>query len=259
MNSKNELNYKLNDKGLSLVELIVAISIGVIVSASIAALLTFSIRMYRNESVNTSMQYELQTNLNMMMDEIMGASTMVVEQNTGVALTDTGKPYTKFAMFGKVTGSSTKKFTGVIFVSSSADSDNKFKIYMNRINDEVVPVADTNPYPGALQTFANTQYGIVSGAFATDPNPYLLGENATQFIIQPDPDAHSLDATEKTYTNPIEVKVELQFERNGWGTKKYSKHVDDLTYLRNKVKDSIYIKNPTDPSFIEFKIKEKKD
>ena len=59
MNSKNELNYKLNDKGLSLVELIVAISIGVIVSASIAALLTFSIRMYRNESVNTSMQYEL--------------------------------------------------------------------------------------------------------------------------------------------------------------------------------------------------------
>ncbi len=233
MNSKNELNYKLNDKGLSLVELIVAISIGVIVSASIAALLTFSIRMYRNESVNTSMQYELQTNLNMMMDEIMGASTMVVEQNTGVALTDTGKPYTKFAMFGKVTGSSTKKFTGVIFVSSPADSDNKFKIYMNRIKDK--------DFTGTIRAFAISEYSAVSGTFATNPNPYLLGENATQFIIQPDPNAHSFDATEKTYTNPIEVKVELQFKRNGWGTKKYSKHVDDITYLRNKVTDSIYI------------------
>ena len=253
MNSKNELNYKLNDKGLSLVELIVAISIGVIVSASIAALLTFSIRMYRNESVNTSMQYELQTNLNMMMDEIMGASTMVVEQNTGVALTDTGKPYTKFAMFGKVTGSSTKKFTGVIFVSSSADSDNKFKIYMNRINDEVVPVSETYPYPKALEKFAKDQYANVSGAFATNPNPYLLGENATQFIIQPDPDAHSFDATEKTYTNPIEVKVELLFERNGWGTKKYSKHVNDITYLRNKVTDSIYIDG------VPYNIKKKDD
>ena len=251
MNSKNELNYKLNDKGLSLVELIVAISIGVIVSASIAALLTFSIRMYRNESVNTSMQYELQTNLNMMMDEIMGASTMVVEQNTGVALTDTGKPYTKFAMFGKVTGSSTKKFTGVIFVSSPADSDNKFKIYMNRIKDKDVT--------STISALANAEYSTVSGAFATNPNPYLLGENATQFIIQPDPDAHSFDATEKTYTNPIEVKVELLFERNGWGTKKYSKHVDDITYLRNKVTDSIFIKNPTDSNFVEYKIKKKED
>ena len=118
---------------------------------------------------------------------------------------------------------------------------------------EVVPVSETYPYPKALEKFAKDQYANVSGTFATDPNPYLLGENATQFIIQPDPDAHSFDATEKTYTNPIEVKVELLFERDGWGTKKYSKHVDDITYLRNKVTDSIYIDG------VPYNIKKKDD
>ena len=80
--------FKQNNRGLSLVELIVSISIGVIVSGSIAALMVFALRTYRNESVNTSMQYELQTSINMMMDEIMGAQDLVVIQNDGVSITD---------------------------------------------------------------------------------------------------------------------------------------------------------------------------
>ena len=227
------MNSKLNNKGLSLVELIVAISIGVIVSGSIAALITFSIRTYRNESVNTSLQYELQSNLNMMMDEIMGASVFVIKQNSPApAITDPpadapGVPYTKYALFGNIytpSGSSDKKIKGVIFVSDDTPVDGKFKIYMDRFVDL--------PAPSDLKSFADTKSSI-SG------DQYLLGENLTQFVIQP---TSGLSASAPyEYTNPINVRVKLSFERNGWGSKIIKKHVDDEAYLRNKVTDTIYV------------------
>ena len=248
--------FQLNNKGLSLVELIIAISIGVIVAGSIAALMTFAIRMYRNESVNTEMQYELQTNINLMMDEIMGASYFVVEQNSGAVITATGTPYTKYAMFGKLqkgvtlgVGGTGQRFEGVIFVSSAVDSSGKFKVLMNRFS-----VEDTSL---DLKTVATNQYSTVYGA--SDPTVYLLGENVTQFVIEPDPEGSSLDktVTPRTYTNPIPFKVELRFERNGWGTKVYNRHVDDMTYLRNRVSDTVYIKGPSDSALVPYEMFEK--
>ncbi len=239
-------NVKLNNSGLSLVELIIAISIGVIVSGSIAALISFSIRMYNNESVNTAMQYELQSNINMMMDEIMGSSAFVVVQDSTVNLSDTGKPYTKYAMFGNPNANvgGAKGFKGVIFIPGAPDSDNRFKIYMKKVEKKTsefpVPPGGTT---GTLSSLALSESSLP--ASDDDKVKYLLGENATQFVIIPDPQNISLDDTtdpiNATYTNPIEVKIELKFEKNGWGTKKYEKHVDDITYLRNKVQDTVYV------------------
>lgn len=222
-------NGKLNNRGLSLVELIVAISIGVIVSGSIAALITFAIRTYRNESVNTSMQYELQTNLNMMMDEIMGASVFVVEQDSSVPISTStedapGKPHTNYALFGKInTNGSEKKFNGVIFVSEQMSSPGKFKVYMDRI-DDVYSATDIHAY-------ADSKKGITS-------DNYLLGENLTEFVVRP---VSGLDDSTNEYTNPIEFRVKLRFERNGWGGKVIRKHVDDVTFLRNKVTETVYV------------------
>ncbi len=242
---------KTDNRGLSLVELIVAISIGVIVAGSIAALMTFAIRTYRNESVNTEMQYEIQTNINMIMDEIMGSSVFVIEQNNGVDPLDTDKgPYTKYALFGNpnaditVGGSPAKGFKGVIFVSSAADADGKFNIFMDRIEEQI---AAGTP----LSTYAGTKAAAVTGT------EYLLGENATQFVIQADPNSR-FDDTKMTYTNPIEIGISLQFEKDGWG-REYSKHVNDTVYMRNKATETVYVKKPGDTSFVEFNLKKKED
>ncbi len=232
---------KLNNRGLSLVELIIAISIGVIVSGAIAALISFSIRMYQNESVNTSMQYELQSNINLMMDEIMGSQTVLVIQDTDgdkdhVNTEGSVKPpYTRCALFGKFEGiteegASKVRFNGVVFVSNmvSGSADGRFSVYMNRVSD----VVGNDP-----KAVAKSCYDTVKSSFSTSPNPYLMGENLVQFVIIPDPDGICFDTSDMTYTNPIPVKVELSFERDGWGTKKYNKHVKDVTYLRNMVDD----------------------
>ncbi len=246
---------RLNDRGLSLVELIIAISIGVIVSGSIAALITFAIRTYRNESVNTAMQYELQSNINMMMDEIMSASALVVVQ-AGSDPSVTGEPYTQYAMFGNPNADvgGVKGFGGVIFVPSSPGSDNKFKIYMKKVEKKGSDYS-------TLAGLASTESAIPEA----DAKKYLLGENATQFVIIPDPvdtehpDHVSFDDSKHTYKNPIPVKVELQFERNGWGERKYSKHVSDTAYLRNKVTESIYVKSSTDTNPVEYKLEKREE
>ena len=85
---------------------------------------------------------------------------------------------------------------------------------------------------GGITSIANSHYSTVSGAFATEPNPYLLGENVTQFVIVPDPDNKSFvtdlsDPTKNTYKNPIEVKVELKFKDNGWGAKTFPQYTID--------------------------------
>lgn len=245
---QNVARAKLNDKGLSLVELLVAISIGVIVAGSIAALMIFSIRMYRNESANTQMQYELQSNLNMMMDEIMASQTLVVDQNA-VPETTEGAPYTKYALFGTVKSTG---FSGVIFVSSGADTNHRFKVYMDRFTD---PSTD-------VKTVATNAYNRVKGHFTDDPNPYLLGQNVTRFVIKPDPDGNCMgvdpkDSSRYIYTNPVRVKVELNFEQNGWGDKKYNKHVADEAYMRNKLTSPIYV--GTSGTFTEYTLKLKEE
>lgn len=255
---------KMNNRGLSLVELIVAVSMASIVAATISALIVFAIRMYKNEGTNTEMQYELQTNINMMMDEIMSSSALVVEQNSGIDIahvntkTDIQLPYTKYALFGnpnaKITpiggGTEFVGFKGAIFVSSAPDSEGRFKVYMNRIAEAITPGT-------TIQSFAAAK------AAATTGTQYLLGENLTQFVIEPDPENRSLDAvtdpSNPVYKNPIEVKVELRFSGKGWGTKEYNKHVDDVTYMRNKVTTSIYVKGASDSVFTEYKLKKKED
>lgn len=252
---------KLNNKGLSLVELIIAISIGVIVAGSIAALMNFAIRIYRNESVNASTQYELQTNINMMMDEVMESSTVVVVQRGG------GEPQTKYAMFGTVTPGDKKSdpvidpfFKGVIFVPSKANANGRFKLYMKKVE---------SAFSGTLQELADDEYDVNFGDFDTDsydPDDdteriqYLMGENATQFEVKVDPnggtDGRCLKKNVKkkrdvddpdtweyeyNYVNPIEVGVKLKFEKDGWGGRKFEKQVDEVVYMRNKVRDTIYV------------------
>lgn len=254
---KNCIDPKLNNKGLSLVELIIAISIGVIISGTIAALITFSMRLYHNESVNVSTQYELQTNINMMMDEIMASSTVVVVQNAS------GEPHTKYAMFGNPNstvagegGAEQPAFKGVLFVPSNADDNGRFRIYMK-------PVEEAFSGSDDVDDIASAQYDASFSRFDTadhDPNAdsdlveYLLGENATVFDIQVDPNGHCLTVeTEKPtpdpdtwidkyyYSNPIEVGVKLKFIKDGWGSRKYEKQVDDTAYMRNRVKGTIYV------------------
>lgn len=229
---------KYNNKGFSLVELIIAVTIGSIVAGSVAALISFSLKVFHNESVNTSMQYEIQTSLNQVMDTIMSSQGMVIGQNSATDVSS-GKAYTDYAAFGdfKKQGDGTFLFDGVVLVSGPLE-DNKFNIYMDRVTDQA----------GATELVA-VQAAVtnIKNNFTQDPNPYLLGQFAKSFRIEPKKDAsgkyinlYTNAGGERVYTNPITIEVELDFEKDGTG-KTIHKHVKDETYMRNTVKTDIYI------------------
>lgn len=233
---KRSNNVQLNNKGLSLVELIIAISIGAIISGTIAALMTFAVRMYRNESANVSTQYELQTNVNQLVDTIKSANCFVIQQNDG---TDPDlKSDTYYAAFGSFSGGN---FTGVVFIAGaeSPSASGKFNIYMDR-----------GTWAGATAVAAvDAHVTAIEGDLDDDDasKEYLLGMGATQFRIEPVKEKTPVDASypyvnisSEGYVNPLSIEVELSFEANAIG-RKYNKHVKDEAMIRNRVSTPVYI------------------
>lgn len=72
--------YKDN-KGITLVELMVSISISVLVTASIAYLISYSSRNYKNASEEVSLQTEAQTIINQLSDLIMESNNVKYNSN----------------------------------------------------------------------------------------------------------------------------------------------------------------------------------
>lgn len=230
MNTREYIELKHNNKGLSLVELIVAISVGVIVASAIAALMTFAIRMYRNESANLSAQYELQTNVNQIMDTIMGANTYVIQSKEAgsTLLCDT-----HYAAFGKYNGTD---FEGVIFVAGPENpaGTGRFNIYMDR-----------DKWTGSTALAAvSSQVSVIEADMTSAHSRYLLGEGSTQFRIEPKILTESpktyVNITAAGYKNPLSVEVELNFQKDATG-KVVNRHVKDEALIRNKISTDIYI------------------
>lgn len=226
----------MNNKGLSLVELIVAISLGVIVSVAIAGLMSFAIKMYRDGSANVSAQYELQTNVNQIMDTIMGANCIVIQKVDSP--TPAGR-LTHYAAFGKYDVSG-HVFEGVVFVagSESPASSGRFNIYMDR-------GTWNEPSSGTAKAIVEKRVGVIETAMGTTPNQYLLGEGSTQFRVEPkilseSPAKTYVNITANGYKNPLAVEVELNFQKDATG-RVVNKHVNDEALIRNRISVPIYI------------------
>lgn len=246
----DETGFKVNNKGLSLVELIVAISIGAIVSGTIAALMTFAIRAYRDESAKVSAQYELQTNVNMIMDTIMGANCIVIQKANTVS--PSGR-LTEYAAFGKFTStthtpeggapSKTYEFDGVVFVAGSEypASSGRFNIYMDRGKWSYSGKETAKDIIEKKVTDMKTDIA----AHPVTDNPYLLGEGSTRFRIEPKvlsetPSKTYVNIGSGKYKNPLSIEVELRFEKDATG-KVVNRQVKDEALVRNKITVPIYI------------------
>jgi hypothetical protein len=93
-------------------------------------------------------------------------------------------------------------------------------------------------WPGTAVIDAVTSGPVseIKGAMSTEPNPYLLGEGATQFKIAMKNGLIGSDS----FTNPLSVEVELNFQKDATG-RKVDKHVKDEAVIRNKITNDIYI------------------
>lgn len=81
---------KLNNKGLSLVEVLVALAIASIVATLIMSLVTSGSRFYRKQSNSIDLQNELQETSNKVADALMEATELYVSEQSGMLVIKTG-------------------------------------------------------------------------------------------------------------------------------------------------------------------------
>lgn len=190
-----------SNDGFSLVELLVAIMIGTIVSASIASLLVMSLRLYGKQTVDVEMQQEMQTTSNMIIDSIMESDSFIVAKSEATK--------TDVAVLGRFEFDSinTKlKFSGYVFCSDNVDISNKDgKLYMKKYSS-------TDLTDDCINTGEIVPDKVIDelGSSVVGQEEYLLGSCVQVFNLTPATDSIQGDK----YSNPFLVKLDLQFAKN---------------------------------------------
>ncbi len=231
----------MNNKGLSLVELVVAMAVGSIIAGSIAFLIVTSTRMYSKENANIEGQYEIQTTLNQTVDSAESAQWFALSQDT-LSGSIVNTKYIAFGKLFKNPSDSKILFAGEIFTDdySSRDSNGRFNVYMNR-------------YTALDVTSEASAYSAVSGEADTirGDAKYLLGQGATKYIVTPDNvsarfiNTNPSDEDYKAgfagyYKNPIVFNVEIDFLKESMSGF-VNKHSEDKVTFRNRIDRTLFI------------------
>lgn len=215
-----------DDRGLSLVELLVAITIGAIVSVSIGSLLVFSLRMYGKQTVDVEMQHEMQTTSNFVIDSIMESDSFIVSKSKDTQ----NQERSDVVVLGKFEYSKSLLFSGYVFSIDKVDSTTKDgKLYMKKYVSKGLTsacVSSGEIVPDEIVEELTT--GIVA-------KTNLLATNVQIFNLSPTEDSVQKVSTPYTYSNPFSVNLDLQFAKNG-GTSDIKKELHDTIAIRNTIK-----------------------
>ena len=215
-----------DNKGFSLVELLVAITISAIVAGGIGYLLTTSLRMYNKDTVDVTLQQELQITLNQIVDYAMESETIVADFD--------GNPpeYLALGTFDK-----TKLNAQIIW-----QDGNKLYIKKATIADFCLSADPENAHYREIDK-SKIESLIPSAGTSSDAN--LLAQYVTAFKVTGiggivEVKDESGNVTGHAYENPLSIILELEFKKSVAAANK-NKKVKDTAYLRNKVTNDIYV------------------
>lgn len=230
---------KNDNSGFSLVELIVAISVGAIISGAIASIIVISTRMYSRETTNIAEQYEIQATLNQTVDSAENAQWIALGNTVdGIA--------TEYVAFGKLTDlSGSLYFEGEIFTCDyDPTAPGKFNVYMNRYSGTSLNVGSESEAGGNIESTSDT----------IKTAQYLLGEGAMSYVVSfVEEDEHFDDSVAAkmsdgvtpaagVFVNPLIVSICMDFKKESM-TGEINKHVEDKVTFRNRIKRPVYLKD----------------
>lgn len=201
-----------SNKGFTLVELLVAITIASIVAGSIGALLTTSLRMYGKETTEISMQQEVTQAFNIIEDYIQEAQYIELG-----SVTEKKTRYVLLGTIGETTddeGNTVDGFSGVLIVSDNIVLENEFS-GANPVKGSLY----MKTYPSDSNPLGNVDTEVSSILGAADKNKYLLASNIQNFCIIPDNFASG------EMDSDLAVKKGYSLWKDGSGDYYYNNHI----------------------------------
>lgn len=119
--------HKKNDKGITLVELLIALAIGSIVISAVIILLRQGINSYSKQTISAQLQNDADITLNQMTDAIMEANCINIYNNRS-GTGDTPDFITKIDETDKIVNAYSYDTVGkVLYVGNQLGSDNNYK------------------------------------------------------------------------------------------------------------------------------------
>lgn len=224
-----------DNKGFSLVELLVAITISAIVAGGIGYLLTTSLRMYNKDTVDVTLQQELQITLNQIVDYAMESETIVADFD------ETYPNYLALGTFESASGTGvldkTKLNAQIIWQDGN-------KLYLKKTTVDNFCLS-SNPADADFRKIDKSKIESLIPAAGASSDANLLAQNVTAFkvtgiggIVEVKDETDAV--TGHAYENPLSIILELEFEKSVAAANK-NKKVKDTAYLRNKVTNDIYV------------------
>ncbi|MCI6978377.1 MAG: prepilin-type N-terminal cleavage/methylation domain-containing protein [Lachnospiraceae bacterium] len=224
-----------DNKGFSLVELLVAITISAIVAGGIGYLLTTSLRMYNKDTVDVSLQQELQITLNQIVDYVMESETIVADFDGNYP------DYLALGTFESASGTGvldkTKLNAQIIW-----QDGNKLYLKKTTVNNFCL---SSNPADADYRKIDKSKIESLIPSAGTSSDANLLAQYVTEFKVTGiggivDVKDESGNVTGHAYENPLSIILELEFKKSVAAANK-NKKVKDTAYLRNKVTNDIYV------------------
>ena len=231
--------FKKENTGFSLVELLVAISIAAIVAGSIGYFLTTSLRMYNKETVDVTLQQELQVTLNQIMDYAMESETIVAEfdgtypdylvlgtfkSKSGVGIIDKTDLDAQI-IWQDGNNLYLKKTLIEDFCLSANPADANYR----KIDADKIDALSLIPAEGSSSDANILAQYVTDGGFTVTEIGGIVD-------IKDDSGA----VVGQAYENPLSIILSIEFEKTA-ATANRNKNVKDTVSLRNRVTNDIYV------------------
>lgn len=214
-----------DNKGVTLVELLVAIAVGSIVMAGIATMIFNSIELYGRTVVSADVQNEAQDTMNLLEDSVLEAKGLEIVQDTA------NEKETQYVLLGEFTevSSTQVSYVGRVYQSVYNATKEWYELYVVDYADgEMVGAAKDVVVADILDDIRNHKKEYLAGRYLSNFYVSIVGED-------------TINVTEQTFEEPVLVKIEMGFYKSNASADKATS-ISKTIQVRNRLQ-SLELKN----------------
>lgn len=242
----------MNNKGLSLVELLVALAVSALVLTGLAYMLVSVMNIFARTNANVELQNESQAAMNLAIDNVMDANGLCLIE---VEDADVGSAPV-CVLLGELSISDTD-FNSVSFVGDALIWDPSceemyLKTFQNITEGALALSGATSRSEAALKAIEEVQKQVLDLP-VEDRLPYLMSRNVKEFDLKPasyyvyppteqkpDPDNPGSLHTVYYFSSPMILNIRMKFELEYKPGKYYTRDISEEIAIRNRM-PNIYL------------------